>query len=101
MTVLYTTDQAPDLTGTVTSNGIGANCTGAAAPQLRIKKPSATVLLKTGTWVDASTGKWSYSWTPTDLDEAGTWWVQPRVTYSNGKPQTFPEAAFPVSALFV
>jgi hypothetical protein len=99
MTVLYVTDQAPDLTGTVTSNGVGANITGATL-QLRIKKPSGVVVLKTGTIVNGAVGTWSYSWSPTDLDEAGVWWVQPRVTYSNGKPQTFPEAAWPVAALF-
>lgn len=99
MAVLYTTDQAPDLTGTCTSNGVGANLTGATL-QLRIKKPSGTVLLKTGTLVTPAAGTWSYTWSAGELDEAGQWRVQPRVTYSNGRPQTFPEAAFAVEALF-
>ena len=97
---LYTTDQAPDLTGTVTSNGIGANITGATL-QLKLKKPSGTVVVKTGTIVNGAAGTWSYSWLAGDLDEDGTWRVQPRVTYSNGKPQTFPEAAFAVGKQFV
>ena len=97
---LYTTDQAPDLTGTVTSNGIGANITGATL-QLKLKKPSGTVVVKTGTIVNGAAGTWSYSWLAGDIDEDGTWWVQPRVTYSNGKPQTFPEAAFAVGKQFV
>ena len=99
MALLYTTDQAPDLTGTVTSNGIGANITGATL-QLKLKKPSGAVVVKTGTIVNGAAGTWSYSWASGDIDEDGTWWVQPRVTYSNGKPQTFPEAAFAVGKQF-
>lgn len=99
MATLYSTDQAPDLTGTCTSNGVGANITGATL-QLKLKKPSGVVVIKTGTIVSGPAGTWSYSWASGDLDEDGTWWVQPRVTYSNGKPQTFPEAAFAVGKQF-
>jgi hypothetical protein len=100
MTVLYSTDLAPDLTGTCTSNGVGANLTGVTLIQLKLKKPSGTVVIKTGTLVTPSVGTWSYSWLAGDLDEDGTWWVQARVTYSNGKTQTFPEAAFAVGKQF-
>ena len=99
MPTVYATDLAPDLTGTVTSNGVGANITGASI-QLKFKKPSGTVVIKTGTIVSGSAGTWSYSWLAGDLDEDGTWWVQPRVTYSNGKTQTFPEASFAVGKQF-
>jgi hypothetical protein len=96
----YTTaDQSPDLTGICTSNGVGANITGATLA-LYLKKPSGVVVIKTGTIVSGPAGTWSYSWLAGDLDQAGAWRVQPRVTYSNGKPQTFPAIAFPVVDLF-
>lgn len=95
MATFTTGDQAPDLTGTCLSNGVGAPITGATLA-LHLKKPSGTIVTKVGTIVSGPAGTWSYSWQPGDLDEAGTWWVEPQVTYSNGKPQTFPAVAFAV-----
>jgi hypothetical protein len=100
MATLYATDLAPDLTGVCTGNGVGANLTGATLLQLKLKKPSGIVVVKDGTIVNVTAGTWSYSWLAGDLDEDGTWWVQPRVTFSNGKTQTFPEAAFAVGKQF-
>jgi hypothetical protein len=99
MATFYTGDTSYDLTGTVTSNGVGANITGSTLA-LHLKKPSGAIVTKTGTVVDGAAGTWSYSWQPGDIDEAGTWWVEAQVTYSNGKIQTFGLAAFAVVEQF-
>ena len=96
----YTTvDQAPDFTGTATSNGVGANITGATLA-LHFKKPSGTIVTKTANIVSGTAGTWVYAWCVGDLDEAGTWWVELQVTYSNGKIQTFGPSSFAVVEQF-
>jgi uncharacterized protein YfaS (alpha-2-macroglobulin family) len=99
MATFFTGDQSPDLTGTCTSNGVAANITGSTIA-LHLKKPSGTITTKTGTIVSGSAGTWSYSWQTGDIDEAGTWWVEVQVTYSNGKIQTFGPSAFAVVEQF-
>lgn len=88
-------DTSPALTGTCKSNGIPANISGSTL-ELHLKKPSGTVLTKTGTLVDGTNGTWSYQWITGDLNEAGSWWGEPQVTYSNGRIQTFPSFSFAV-----
>lgn len=99
MATFPTGDTAPDLTGTCTSNGVPANITGSTLA-LHLKKPSGTVVTKTGIVDSGAAGTWHYSWVTNDLDQAGTWWVELQVTYSGGKIQTFGPSAFAVVEQF-
>lgn len=91
-------DTAPDLTGTLTSNGAPVNLTGATLA-VHVRKPDkTTVITLTGALVDAPAGKWSAPWGATDLNQAGTYTVEVQVTYSGGKVQTFGPGAFVANA---
>ena len=88
-------DTSPDYTGQLKSNGVPKNATGATL-ELHFKKPSGTVLTKAGAWTDASVGTYSSTWATGDLNEAGAWQMEPKVTFSNGKIQTWPTLFFAV-----
>lgn len=90
-------DTAPDLTGTLTSNGTPVNITGAALA-VHVRKPDATTVTLTGVIVDALTGRWSAAWGASDLSKSGTHHVEVQVTYSSGKIQTFGPVAFFVNS---
>lgn len=83
MTTLATGDMAPDFT-----LKLNAVLTGASAVVL-IKRPDQTVVTRTATLTDAAAGELSITWQAGDLAQAGTYYAQVKVTYSNGKPQTF------------
>ena len=81
-------DLAPDLTGTCSSGTTPANLTGATL-ELHLTRPDKTVITRAGIIVDGASGTWRYEWQAGEL-VAGRWEVEVQVTYSNGKPQTFP-----------
>jgi hypothetical protein len=96
-------DTAKALTGQCKDGTIPAPLTGATAVDLHIRKPSGTVITRglgsvpnAVTITDPPLGKWSYPWATGDLDEAGRWFVETQVTFSNGLIQTFGPDAFPV-----
>lgn len=89
-------DTKPDLTGTCMDGDAPTPITGAVL-KVHVRKPSGEVLPdKTATEVDGPAGKWSATWAPGDLDEAGNWEAEVEVTFSGGGVQTFPADSFPV-----
>lgn len=81
-------DTAPALAGTCLSGTTPADLTGASL-RLNLRQPSGTVITRTATLDDASSGAWSYAWQAGEL-VAGTWAVEVEVTYADATVQTFP-----------
>jgi hypothetical protein len=90
-------DTAKDFTATLSDDTTPANLTGASV-ELHFQTPTG-VLSVAATVVDPAAGTIRYSWADTDLsdDRVGVWRWEAQVTYSSGKPQTFPGEQFRVS----
>lgn len=92
---LHVGDTQPALTGTATTDGVGADLSGAAL-ELHIRRSDLTILSVTPLAVDAPSGTWSYAWAVGDLNGPGRWECELEVTYAGGGIQTFGPAAFTV-----
>ena len=83
MTTLTVGDTAPTITGTASANLTGATL------ELHIKRPDKTVVTKAAAIVDGAAGTWSATLGAGDLNQAGTYYTELQVTFSNGKVQSF------------
>jgi len=86
---------------TVTEDDVALNISSATVLQMLFKKPSGTVLTKTAVFTgDGSDGLIQYTSIEADLDEAGIWYMQGRVTLPGGKWST-EKAGFTVGAIII
>jgi hypothetical protein len=71
----------------------GIDLTNATSTVFRVRKPSETEVTWNATVVDATNGILRYTTTTNDLNEAGVYYLQPLVTFTNrilyGKTATF------------
>jgi len=95
MTTWKAGDLEPALTGTATSAGQPVSLATASTVQARIRRPDGTTVLRDVTKGDqtVSPGSWTLTWQTDDLALAGRYAVELVVTWSNGRPQTFPGAS--------
>lgn len=93
-------DTRPILTGTCQSQTgatlTPANITGATLA-IHLRKPSGSVVTKTGVIVSGTAGTWSYTWLTGDLDVEGNWTCEVQVTFSDGSIETFGPTKFNVA----
>ena len=74
---------------TVQDDGVAVDISSATARQINFKKPSATVLNRTGSlFTDGTDGKMYYDAVAGDLDEAGDYKIQGKVIFSVGNFST-------------
>lgn len=72
---------ATDLTGSTT--------------ELHIRKPDGTVLTRTATITEPTTGQWQYTWGAGELTEPNHWQIEAQVTSADGSiAQTFGPVTF-------
>jgi hypothetical protein len=79
-------DTAPTLTGTINAATVGASAV------VHIRRSDATVISRTATSLTDNadgTSSWTLDLADTDLTVPGEYGVEVKVTFSNGKAQTF------------
>ena len=82
---IHVDDVGPRLLITVQDDGVAVDISSATARQINFKKPSATVLNRTGSlFTDGTDGKMYYDAVAGDLDEAGDYKIQGKVIFSVG-----------------
>tara|TARA_Y100000004_G_scaffold192419_1_gene252920 strand:+ start:546 stop:851 length:306 start_codon:yes stop_codon:yes gene_type:complete len=70
---------------TVQDDGVAVDISSAVSRHIKLKKPSSTVLDRTGTlYTDGTDGKMYYDAVAGDLDEAGDYKIQGKVIFSAG-----------------
>ena len=70
---------------TVQDDGVAVDISTATARQINFKKPSSTVLNRAGSlFTDGTDGKMYYDAVAGDLDEAGDYKIQGKVTFPSG-----------------
>lgn len=81
---LTVNDTGPTLTGTVSASLVGAT-----ARVLNVKRPDGTTFTSNAAAVDAANGTWSANLAAGDLDQAGRYYTELQVTFSDSSIQTF------------
>ena len=81
---VLTVGDTTSLTGSV-----NADLTGATGVEVHLKRPDASVIEREADVVDAVEGDWTFDLIVGDLDQAGTYRIEVKVTFSNGEQQTF------------
>ena len=81
---IHQDDIGTAFTITVQDDTTAVNISTATTRQIKFKKPSGTVLIKTGVFVtDGTDGKLRYTSVADDLDEAGKWYLQVYLVLTN------------------